>query len=107
MEGNLGVLYQDGQVGGIYDWEIYLIWDSTVHKNWQEYKVKKNITAQSYWLIKPPDGNCFDIELYNTIQGALVLMDKGNVAIDFPDIVTLDRRLYAPIEVRWLGDNDH
>jgi len=104
MEGSLGVLYQDGQVGGVYDWSIYLVWDSTVSKGWTEYKVKKNISALSYWLIKAPDGNCFDIELYKTIQGALVLMDAGRVKIDFPDVKTLDRRLYAPIEVRWLGE---
>ena len=99
----IGVLYQGEQVGGIYDWDISLIWDSVIVNKWREHKVKKNITANSYWLIKPPDGNCFDIELYKTIQGALVLMDTGNVAIDFPDVKTLDRRLYAPIEIRWLG----
>ena len=103
MEGSLGVLYQDGQVGGVYDWLVSLVWDSIVVNESREYKVKKNISALSYWLIKAPDGNCFDIELYKTIQGALVLMDAGKVKIDFPDTKTLDRRLYAPIEIRWLG----
>lgn len=104
MNGEIGVLYQGEQVGGIYDWLVSLVWDSIVVNKSREYKVIKKILANSYWLVKAPDGNCFDIELYKTIQGALVLMDKGKVIIDLPDIKTLDRRLYAPVEIRWISE---
>lgn len=108
MNGQLGVLYQNGkQTGGIYDWAVNLAYDSTVRKGWQQVKVIKHILAQSYWLIELPDGTHFDIELYKYIQGQLVLMDAGEIAVKLPDIITLDRRLYAPLELKWWGPSEY
>ena len=102
MDGKLGVLNQCGkQVGGIYDWEVNLSYDSAVKHGWQEVRVVKHILAQSYWLVEIPIGNTYGIELYQEVEGQLVIMDEGNVSIDLPDIETLDQRLYAPLELIW------
>jgi len=104
MEGKLGVLYQNGeQVAGVYDWEVNLAWDSSVSKGWQKSIVIKRITAQSYWLVEPIKDNEFEAEFYQTLNNQLVLMDAGKVKVNFPDIETINRRLYAPIDIRWLG----
>uniref|UniRef100_A0A6M3IWT7 Uncharacterized protein n=1 Tax=viral metagenome TaxID=1070528 RepID=A0A6M3IWT7_9ZZZZ len=108
LEGQIAVLYQEGkQVAGMYDWEIHVILDYTTKDGMKEYKPHKNISARSYWLVEPVKENVFYAEFYQTMLDNLILMDAGNVAIDFPDCATLDKRLYAPINVNWVGDNDH
>jgi len=108
LEGQIGVLYQEGkQVAGIYDWESHIILDSTTVDGMKVYKPHKHISARSYWLVEPVKENVFYAEFYQTMLDNLILIDAGNVAIDFPDCATLDRRLYAPINVTWISDNDH
>uniref|UniRef100_A0A6M3KYU9 Uncharacterized protein n=1 Tax=viral metagenome TaxID=1070528 RepID=A0A6M3KYU9_9ZZZZ len=108
MDGILGVLKQDGkQVAGIYDWEINLAWDSTTSKGWQKVKVVKHVIAQSYWLTEIPQDSTYDIELYKKIDGQLVLMDAGVIAINLPDTETLDRRLYAPLQLIWRQPSEY
>ena len=100
MDGNIGVLYQYGkQVGGIYDWEISLNFDTIVKDGWEEVKVIKKISALSYWLVEVPADEAFDIELYKHMDNQLILMDTGRVNFDMPDDETLNRRLYAPLEL--------
>jgi len=102
MDGGIAVLYQNGkQCGGIYNWEINLSSDFTTVNGWQEFTFKKNITANSYWLVEAPADDCFEIKFYKVMQGALVLMDEGIVEILLPDTITLDRRLDAPLEMIW------
>jgi len=103
MNGEIGVLYQDKQIGGVYDWSVNLAYEPSVRNGFKYYKVKKNISARSYWLIGIPLDNLYDIELYKIIKSQLVLMDSGKVKINFPDTQTLDKRLYAPVEIRWIG----
>ncbi len=104
MNGELGVLYQeDKQVGGLYDWEIITISQSTVRDGWYDFKVAKEITARSYWLIVTPDGSIFEVKFYKAIRGQLILVDKGITMIDLPD-KTLDHRLYIPLEIMWIGN---
>ena len=108
MEGELAALYQDNkQVGGIYNWRINLDSDFTTVNGWQIYTFKKQITASCYWLLSAPAGNSFEIKLYKSLQGQLILMDEGKVEIDLPDIKTLNRRLDAPLEIIWLSRNEH
>jgi len=108
MNGQIGVLRQNGkQVGGIYDWMISLVYDSTVNDGWEKFKVIKHITAQSYWLVVIPSDNIFDIELYKKIEGQLVLVDAGEVGINLPDTETLDRKLYAPLELVWRKPSEY
>ncbi len=102
MNGEIAALYQnEKQVGGVYNWEISLASDSTTKDGWLEYKVVKNITANSYWLTLAPDSNMFEVKFYKAIQGQLVLMDDGTVEITLPDTVTLDHKLDAPLEMIW------
>jgi len=103
MNGEIGVLYQDKQIGGVYNWRINLTYEPTVRDGYHHLKVKKTIIAQSYWLIETPSDNIYDIELYKRVNKQLVLMDAGKVRIRFPDCKTLNRRLDAPIEIRWIG----
>ena len=103
MDGELGVLYQDKQVGGIYAWGIDFAYDSNVSNGWREFRIIKGISATSYWLDFVPDGNCFDIKLYKAIRGQLAIVDSGKVLINLPDR-TLNRRIYKPLEIRWLGN---
>ena len=104
LEGQIGVLYQEGkQVGGLYDWEFHIILDYTTKDGMKEYKPHKKIDARSYWLVEPVKENVFDAEFYQVMNDRLILMDAGKVAIDLPDCATIDRRLYAPIEIRWVG----
>uniref|UniRef100_A0A6M3JSP0 Uncharacterized protein n=2 Tax=viral metagenome TaxID=1070528 RepID=A0A6M3JSP0_9ZZZZ len=108
MEGQIGVLYQNGnQVAGVYDWEVSLAFDSTVRKGWEEVKSIKHITSMSYWLVEKPQGNLYDIELYQKVEGQLILMDKGTIAINLPDTETLDRRLYAPLNLIWKNPSEY
>lgn len=102
MNGEIATLYQNNkQVGGVYSWDISLGSDSTTVNGWQEFTFKKNITANSYWLIEAPADDCFEIKFYKIMQGSLVLMDEGIVEILLPDTITLDRRLDAPLEMIW------
>ncbi len=106
LSGQVVVLNQNGeQVGGLFDWSTNVVMNYTTKDGSREYKPTKHIDAQSYWLLEHLDSNEFDAEFFVVQGGQLLLIDKGNVVIDFPDLVTLDQRLYAPIEVRWLGVN--
>jgi hypothetical protein len=107
LEGQIAVLYQNKkQVAGLYDWESRVILDYTTRNGIKEYKPAKKIEARSYWLVEPVKDNSFDAEFYQVLNDDLVLLDSGRVVIDFPDCKTLDRRLYAPISIRWLSAND-
>jgi len=102
MNGEIAALYQNNkQVGGVYSWEINLANDSTTVNGWQESTFKKNISANSYWLVETPVDDCFEVKFYKVMQGSLVLMDEGIVDILLPDTITLDRRLDAPLEIIW------
>ncbi len=104
MNGELAALYQGGkQVGGIYDWQIDILFDSVIKNGWYEHKIIKNITAQGYWLNIAPDSDYFCVEFYKVIRGQLVLIDTGKVEVDLPNKI-LDRRVYIPLEIRWLGN---
>jgi len=104
LEGQIAVLYQNGkQTSGLYDWESRVILDYTTKDGMKEYKPHKRISARSYWLVEPVKDNEFDAEFYQVMNDNLILMDAGRVVIDFPDCHTIDRRLYAPIEIRWVG----
>jgi len=108
LEGQIAVLYQEGkQVAGLYDWDIRIVLDYTTVNNMKVYKSHKRIDARSYWLVEPVKDNEFDAEFYQVLNDNLILMDAGKVVIDFPDCHTLDRRLYAPISVVWISDNEH
>jgi len=103
MNGKIGVLYQDKeQVGGFYNWDLHISADYTTVDGWKEYKPTKHIRATAYWLVSEINGNCFDAEFYRENNGQLVLMDAGQVSIDLPDIHTLDGRLDAVIDIRWI-----
>jgi len=104
IEGQIAVLYQnEKQVAGLYDWESRVILDYTTRNGVREYKPTKKIDARSYWLVEPAKENTFDAEFYQVMNDDLILMDSGKVVIDFPDCHTVDRRLYAPIDIRWIG----
>lgn len=104
----IATLKQDGkQVGGLYDVDIRVILQYTTVDGFRDYKPIKKISALSYWILEPITINVFEAEFFQSMNNQLVTMDAGKVAIDFPDTRTLDRRQYAPVEVRWLGDNEH
>jgi len=104
LEGQIAVLYQEGkQTAGLYGWESRVILQYTTVDNMKTYKSHKRIDAKSYWLVEPIEDNQFDAEFYQVLNDNLILMDAGRVVIDFPDCYTVDRRLYAPIEIRWIG----
>ena len=104
LEGQIGVLSQNGkQIAGLYDWESHVVLNFTTKDGMKEYKPAKHITARSYWILEPVRENVFDAEFYQIVSNELVLMDTGKVVIDFPDVRTTDQRLYAPINVRWIG----
>ena len=108
LQSQIATLKQNGkQVGGLYDSEIRVILQYTTVDGMKEYKPVKKITSLSYWLLEPIQSNEFDAEFFTVNSNMLVTVDAGKVVIDFPDLRTLDRRLYAPIDVRWLGDNEH
>lgn len=103
LEGQIGVLYQNGrQVGGVYDWSIRVVLDYTVSKGIRQYKPVKHLDARSYWLLEDLQDNTFDATFYQVVSNELVVMDAGKVIIGFPDY-TLDKRLYAPLSIRWVG----
>ncbi len=104
MNGELGVLYQEGkQVGGVYDWQVDIIPIPTIRDGWWEYKVKKEITAKSYWLTIAPANNQFNIQLLKVVRGQLVLMDSGRVEIDLPSVRILNCKRTIPLELRWIS----
>ena len=108
LTSQIATLNQDGkQVGGLFDCEIRVILQYTTVAGMKEYKPVKKITALSYWLLEPIQSNEFDAEFFTINSNQLVTVDAGKVVIDFPDLRTLDRRLYAPIEVRWISDFEH
>jgi len=104
LTSQIATLKQDGkQVGGLYDSEIRVILQYTTVNGWKEYKPLKKITAMSYWLLEPIQSNEFDAEFFTEKSNQLVAVDAGKVVIDLPDLRTLDRRLYAPVNVQWVG----
>ena len=108
LTSQIATLNQNGkQVGGLYDSEIRVILQYSTKDGMKEYKPLKRITSLSYWLLVPIQDNEFDAEFFTVQSNQLVLIDAGKVQINFPDVMTLNQRLYAPIDVRWLGDNEH
>ena len=104
LVGEIGVLYQEGkQVAGIYGWEIHCWLEYVVTKGYKDYKPIKKISARAYWLNKEIEDNDFYAEFYKKVDGNLVILDAGNVSINFPDTKTLDRRLDAELKMDWLG----
>ena len=103
IQSQIATLKQNGkQVGGLYDNEIRVILQYTTVDGMKEYKPTKKITALSYWLLAPVKSNEFDAEFFIEKSNQLVTIDAGKVRIDFPDLRTLDTRLYAPINVQWV-----
>lgn len=104
LSGQIATLNQNSrQIGGLYDWQTNVVMNYTTKDGVKEFKPVKRIEAQSYWILEKIKSNEFDAEFFMVQGGQLILIDKGNVVIDLPDTQTLDRRLYAPIEVRWLS----
>jgi hypothetical protein len=107
LTSQIATLNQNGkQVGGLYDSEIRVILQYSTKDGMKDYKPLKRITSLSYWLLEPVQDNEFDAEFFTIQSNQLVLIDAGKVKIDFPDLVTLDKRLYAPINVQWISDNE-
>ena len=106
MDGELGVLYQDKQIGGVYDWTVIVSLDTSIYKGFKRNKPSKKILVMGYWLLEKPKGNEFNIELYKQVNEQLVLMDAGIVKIDFPD-KTLDRKLLAKLELEWVRASEY
>ena len=105
MDGKIGILYQEGeQVGGVFDWTITGQMASWAKGDWVETKAAKLVTALSYWLIKKPKSDIFEVKLYREIRNQLVLIDAGKVRPNLPDTDTLDRRLPATLILRWVDD---
>lgn len=106
MNGEIGVLYQDKQVGGVYSWDILVSLDTSIYKGFKHSKPSKKILIMGYWLLSEPKGNEFNIELYKQVNDQLVLMDAGVVKIDFPD-KTLDKKLLAQLELGWVRASEY
>ena len=104
MDGEIGTLYQGEQVGGVLDWTISGRMASWAKDNWVEAKAAKLVTARSYWLTKKPDGDIFEVELYQRISNQLVLIDKGTIKLKLPEVNVLNRTLPAPLTLRWTDD---
>ena len=103
LQSQIATLEQNGkQVGGLFDCETHIILQYTTVDGMKEYKPVKKITALSYWLLEPIQSNEFEAEFFAVNSNMLITVDAGKVVIDFPDLVTLDRRLYAPINVQWV-----
>jgi hypothetical protein len=108
LTSQIATLKQNGkQVGGLFDCEIRVILQYTAKDGMKDYKPTKKLSAMSYWLLVPVTSNEFDAEFYQVVNNDLILMDAGKVVIDFPDKGTLDRRLYAPIQIVWVSDFEH
>uniref|UniRef100_A0A6M3LQX6 Uncharacterized protein n=1 Tax=viral metagenome TaxID=1070528 RepID=A0A6M3LQX6_9ZZZZ len=104
LTSQIATLKQNGkQVGGLFDCEIRVVLQYATVNGMKEYKPLKKISAMSYWLLETIQGNEFDAEFFTVNSNQLVTVDAGRVVIDFPDVRTLDQRLYAPIDVRWIG----
>jgi hypothetical protein len=108
IQSPIATLKQNGkQVGGLFDCEIRVILQYVTKDGMKDYKPIKKITSLSYWLLEPVSSNEFEAEFYQVVNNDLILIDAGKVVIDLPDKRTLDRRLYAPIEIRWISDFEH
>jgi len=108
QEGQIASLKQNGkQVAGLYDWSASVVLQYTTKDGMKDYKPTKKLSSMSYWLLESVKDNEFVAEFYQVINNDLILLDAGKVVIDFPDCHTLDRRLYAPIEIRWVKDLEH
>ena len=104
IQSPIATLKQNGkQVGGLFDCEIRVILQYTTKDGMKDYKPIKKITSLSYWLLEPVSSNEFDAEFFTEKSNQLITIDAGKVRIDFPDLRTLDRRLYAPVNVQWVG----
>lgn len=105
MNGEIGVLYQGEQVGGVFDWEIEGIMGEGSKGRWKAPIVTKKVTALNYWLIKKPNGDIFKVELYQRVKNQLVLIDAGKVKLKLPETDILDKKLLARLRLRWIWDD--
>ena len=110
MNGEIGVLYQDGrQIGGFYDWEITInleqsSWGELGQGDWLEWQVSPQyITAVSYWLVHKPKDMTFRADFYQYIRNQLVLVDSSIVQIQLPEVNVIGKRLWAPIRMKWMN----
>jgi len=104
MNGEIGVLYQGEQVGGVFNWEIEGIMGEGAKGRWKAPNATKKVTAFSYWLVKKPEGNIFNVELYQRIKNQLVLISTGRVKLKLPEVDILNTKLLAPLRLRWIDD---
>ena len=77
--------------------------DNSAKDGWVEKRVAKQITALSYWLVNKPNGDIFDTEFYQFMEGRLVLIDTGTVNVKLPEVNILDKTLSAPLRLRWMN----
>ena len=63
----------------------------------------EKVKAWAYWLISEPDGNIYEAKFFQYGDKRLTLVQVGEVMIDLPDTKTLDRKLEAPLEFRWMN----
>ena len=109
MNGDIGVLYQEGkQIGGFFDWEMNISLESSTWQegggDWVNWEVTPpKITAISYWLVQKPKGTAFRADFYQYIRNQLVLADSSMVEIDLPEKNILGRRFWAPIRMKWMN----
>lgn len=107
MEGEIGVLYQEGkQVAGVTNWEITLFLDNTSIKGWSSQKVTdKKISAWGYWLTQESECDEYEACFYVSWRGELVLVDKSIVKVNLPD-APLDKKMLCELEIIWLRHAD-
>lgn len=105
MNGEIGVLYQGEQIGGIFNWEIEGVMGEGSIRGWKAPSATKKVTAFSYWLSEKPKGDIFRVELYQRAGDQLVLMDTGKVRVKLPEVDILNKKLLASIRLRWIWDD--
>ena len=96
MEGQLGVLYQDGkQIGGFLNWRIqHSLVPISSSDRWGKYKPSTwKATGASPWLIEKPVNDIFDVVFYKFMAGKLVENYRDKIRALLPNSYPLNEHL--------------
>ena len=103
LTGELGTLNRDGrQVGGVLDWRIDALLDSTGRSGWRTIERRSfKVRVRKYWVLEKLEGDKFHAIFYQFIRGGLVVVTQHDVTVDIPDS-PLDMIIPGRLEM-WRG----
>jgi len=101
--GEIGTLFQNGQIGGFFNWEIEYALKPAGCDKWASYSLGLwKCTASRYWLLEKPTGRIFKAVFYQMVKDKLVVLNEVQVNIELPNL-DLNHIHNIPLIMTWMN----